>query len=187
LCYDVYFAFKQLEEKVNEARIMKVFEPNDVGLVRLPRAAWVLVMGTDGKMKELRSRLYVEKYRVRVLIDAVCWEALKKLKRESGLNEKQEGELRALGRMLPLIAERLVGVQKDYVPRLRALQGLPAVEVEKKEEKKEEVIVQEKTTEPTTKLGEFSKKVEKPWSRKMSIHSSSSIDSLASSCSSSSS
>jgi hypothetical protein len=42
LCYDVCFAFKQLEEKVNEARRMKVFELNDVGLVRLPRAAWVL-------------------------------------------------------------------------------------------------------------------------------------------------
>jgi hypothetical protein len=189
LCHDVCFAFKQLEEKVDEARRMKVFEPNDVGLVRLPRAAWVLVMGTEGKMKELRSRLYVEKYRVRVLIDAVCWEALKKLKRESGLNEKQEGELRALGRMLPLIAERLVGVQKDYVPRLRALQGLPAAEAEKKNEKKEEVVVvvQEKTPETAAKSGEFSKKVEKPWSGKMSIHSSSSTDSLASSCSSSSS
>jgi hypothetical protein len=38
LCHDFCFAFKQLEEKVDEARRMKVFEPNDVGLVRLPRA-----------------------------------------------------------------------------------------------------------------------------------------------------
>ena len=110
LCHDVCFAFKQLEEKVDEARRMKVFEPNDVGLVRLPRVAWVLVMGTEGKMKELRGRLYMEKYRVRALIDAVCWEALKKLKRESGLNEKQEGDLRALGRTLPLLIERLIGI-----------------------------------------------------------------------------
>jgi hypothetical protein len=50
---------------------MKVFKLNDVGLVRLFRAAWVLVMGTERKMKELRSRLYVEKYKVRVLINAI--------------------------------------------------------------------------------------------------------------------
>jgi hypothetical protein len=78
------------------------------------------------------------------------------------LNEKQEGELRALRRMLPLITERLIGIQKDYILRLRAFQGLPIVEVEKKEEKKEEVIVQEKTIEPITKLGEFFRKGEEP-------------------------
>jgi hypothetical protein len=44
----------------------------------------VLIIGIEGKIKELRSRLYVEKYRVYVLINNVCWEALKKLKRESG-------------------------------------------------------------------------------------------------------
>jgi hypothetical protein len=90
--------------------------------------------------------------------------------------------------MLPLIAERLVGVQKDYVPRLRALQGAPVVEVEKKEEKKGDVrvVVQEKTPEPSKKIEVF-EKVDKPWSGKMSIHSSSSTDSLDSTCSSSSS
>ena len=89
---------------------MKVFESNNVGLVRLLRVAWVLIIGTEGKIKELRSRLYMEKYRVRALIDAVYWKALKKLKRESGLNEKQEGDLRALGRTLPLLIERLIGI-----------------------------------------------------------------------------
>ena len=140
---------------------MKVFEPNNVGLVRLLRVAWVLIIGTEGKIKELRSRLYMEKYRVRALIDAVYWKALKKLKRESGLNEKQEGDLRALGRTLPLLVERLVGIQKDYVPRLRVLQGLSAAEVKKKEEKREVVVIQEKTPEPTIKSGEFFKKIEK--------------------------
>jgi hypothetical protein len=50
------------------------------------------------------------------------------------------------------------------MPRLRALQGLSAAEVEKKEEKKEEVVVvvQEKALEPTTKSGEYFKKVKKP-------------------------
>ncbi|KAH9205157.1 hypothetical protein DL95DRAFT_397928, partial [Leptodontidium sp. 2 PMI_412] len=71
LCHDILFAYKLLGERVQEAKRMRVFEPNDVGLVRLPRSAWTLVLGTEAKVAALRSRLYVEKYRVRVLIDAV--------------------------------------------------------------------------------------------------------------------
>jgi hypothetical protein len=76
LCEDVKKAFKELEDRVVEAKDLKIFEPNDVGLVRLPRNAWVLVMRGEQKAASLRSRLYVKKYRVRVLIEAVCWVGL---------------------------------------------------------------------------------------------------------------
>lgn len=132
LCYDALFAFKLLGSKVEEARRMRIFEPNDIGLVRLPRVAWALVMGTEAKVAALRSRLYVEKYRVRVLIEAVSWAGLESLGMRTG---KQDDELKQLQKMLPLIAERLIGVQKDYVPRLRARLGHappPPPEVEAK-------------------------------------------------------
>ena len=64
LCDDVKRAFRELEEKVLEAKGLRLFEPNDVGLVRLPRNAWVLVMRGEHRAASLRSRLYVEKYRV---------------------------------------------------------------------------------------------------------------------------
>jgi hypothetical protein len=148
LCRDVLFAFKLLGSKVEEARRMRLFEPNDVGLVRLPRAAWTLVMGTEVKVAALRSRLYVEKYRVRVLIEAVSWAGLASSVMR---NDKQDEELRQLQKMLPLIAERLMGVQKDYVPRLRAClaQG-PAPSPPQAVEVMREVVKKEvKPEEPT--------------------------------------
>jgi hypothetical protein len=39
----------------------------------------------------------VEKYRVRVLINTVYWEALKRVKRESGLNKKTERGVEGAG------------------------------------------------------------------------------------------
>ncbi|KAH6709014.1 hypothetical protein BKA61DRAFT_677918 [Leptodontidium sp. MPI-SDFR-AT-0119] len=123
LCHDILFAYKLLGERVQEAKRMRVFEPNDVGLVRLPRSAWTLVLGTEAKVAALRSRLYVEKYRVRVLIDAVTWEGLRGLGAQ-GRSKREEDELRSLRRMVPLVAERLVGVQRDYKPRLMRLAGL---------------------------------------------------------------
>lgn len=142
LCYDALFAFKLLGSKVEEARRLRIFEPNNVGLVRLPKVAWTLVMGTEAKVAALRSRLYVEKYRVRVLIEAVSWAGLASLEPRT---ERQNEELEQLQKMLPLIAERLIGVQKDYVPRLRARLGQappPPPEV------KAEVVNEVKTEQP---------------------------------------
>ncbi len=186
LCEDVKKAFKELEERIVEAKGLRVFEPNDVGLVRLPRNAWVLVMRGEQRAASLRSRLYVEKYRVRVLIEAVCWVGLNG---KGGLSEQEVQELSVLRNMLPLIAERLVGVQKDYVPRLKALTGgdeKEAVVVEMQKEVKPVVTVVErkevvrvfKTPEPSL--------FKMPMSSKLSIRSSASTDSLASTSSSSS-
>jgi hypothetical protein len=119
-CEDVKKAFKELEESVAEAKGLRVFEPNDVGLVRLPKNASCLVMKGEHRAASSRSRLYIEKYRVRVLIDAVCWVGLN---RKECLSEEEKGELKVLRDMLPLIAQRLVGVQMDYVPRLKAPMG----------------------------------------------------------------
>jgi hypothetical protein len=76
LCFDVELAFEQLQTHFNTARKEKVFEPNEKGLVRTPRFAWFEIMGGEGKAAGLRSRLCVEKYRVRVLIDAVRYKGL---------------------------------------------------------------------------------------------------------------
>jgi hypothetical protein len=187
LCEDVKKAFRDLEERVGEARQLRIFEPNDVGLVRLPRNAWVLVMRGEQRAASLRSRLYVEKYRVRVLIEAVCWVGLN---RKAGLSEVEVQELNVLKNMLPLVAERLVGLQKDYVPRLKAPMGgeekeAVSVEVRKEEkpvvaavEQKKEVVKAFKTPEPSL--------LKMPLSGKLSIRSSASTDSLASTSSSSS-
>jgi hypothetical protein len=187
LCEDIKKAFKELEERVAEAKGLKVFEPNDVGLVRLPRNAWVLVMRGEQRAASLRSRLYVEKYRVRVLIEAVSWVGLNG---KSELNEVEVRELKGLRDVLPLIAERLVGVQKDYVPRLKALTGgeekeVVSVQLTKVErpvvtvvEEKKEVVKAFKTPEPSL--------LKIPMSGKLSLRSSTSTDSLASTSSSSS-
>ncbi|KAN0122658.1 hypothetical protein V8E51_000984 [Hyaloscypha variabilis] len=183
LCEDVKKAFRELEEKVLEAKGLRIFEPNDVGLVRLPRNAWVLVMRGEQRAASLRSRLYVEKYRVRVLIEAVCWVGLNA---KGALNEQEAMELKGLRSMLPLIAERLVGVQKDYVPRLKALTGVEEKEEERPVpvavsvvEEKKEMFKAFKTPEPSL--------LKMPMSGKLSIHSTASTDSLASTSSSSSS
>lgn len=188
LCHDVLFAFMLLGSKVDEAKRMKIFEPNDVGLVRLPKSAWVLVVGSEPKVAALRSRLYIEKYRVRVLIETVCFVGLKKL---SFRRQKEEEELRALKAMMPLIAERLVGVQTDYVPRLTGRKALPepAVQVQATipvpvVEKKSELPVMEIKEKPTLiEEQHFSCRVVA--SGKESVFSAS-TDSLTSTCSSSS-
>lgn len=117
LCADILSAFSQFDVKLSEARKLRVFEPNDVGLVRVPKNAWIFVMGGEREMGRLRSKLYVEKYRVRVLIDAVVWLGLRNLGKERRTAE-EERELEGLSAMLPLVAERMVGVWKDYRPRI---------------------------------------------------------------------
>lgn len=116
LCADIARAFSELEMKVEDARVMKVFETNDVGLVRAPRFAWCAVCGGEREAARLRSRLYVEKYRVRVLLDAVCWEGLRK---KEGRSVEEEKEFEGLRNMLPLLTERLVNVQNDYNLKLK--------------------------------------------------------------------
>jgi hypothetical protein len=190
LCEDLKSAFRGLEETVLEAKRLRIFEPNDVGLVRLPPDACALVMRGEQRAASLRSRLYVEKYRVRVLIEAVCWVGLNG---KRGLTEQEVMELKGLRGMLPLIFETLVGVQRDYVPRLKALMGsdekevvtfeakrdkMPAVYVFSVVEEKKEVVKAFKTPEPSL--------LKMPMSRNLSIHSCTSIESLASTSSSSS-
>jgi hypothetical protein len=108
-----------------------------------------------------------------------------------GLSEGEVRELKGLRGMLPLIAERLVGVQKDYVPRLKALTGeevkavVSEVKVAEKPtvplipvvEEKTEMVKAFKTPEPSLK---------KPMNGKLGMHSCESTDSLASASSSSS-
>ncbi|CZR51169.1 uncharacterized protein PAC_01044 [Phialocephala subalpina] len=120
LAQDILYAISQLNGKVEDAKRSKVFQPNDVGLVRLPRNAWILINGNEAKAASLRSRLYVEKYRVRVLIDAVNWYGLRSLDMR---NQEEEIEYQGLRNRLGLIAERLVGVWRDYSPRLKALEN----------------------------------------------------------------
>jgi hypothetical protein len=79
LCQDVFAAFQELSKKAEEAMEKKVFEPNDSDLVRASRFAWFEIVGNEKKAVALRSSLAVEKYRVRVLIDAVNYKRLKDL------------------------------------------------------------------------------------------------------------
>lgn len=119
LCNDIGEVLQMLEEKIQECKWLKVFEPNEVGLVRNPQWAWNLVMGGESKAQALRSRLYVEKYKVRVLIEAVTWYCLKHTAHSRELSELEVEEFRALSVLLPLIAERCIGVHRDYSPRLK--------------------------------------------------------------------
>ncbi|KAF8862769.1 hypothetical protein BDZ45DRAFT_670911 [Acephala macrosclerotiorum] len=120
LTQDILYAISQLAGRVEDAKRSKVFQPNDVGLVRLPRNAWILINGTEAKAASLRSRLYVEKYRVRVLIDAINWYGLRSLDMR---NAEEEMEYQDLRNKLGFTAERLVGIWRDYAPRLKALEN----------------------------------------------------------------
>lgn len=172
LCTDISRAFSELEMKVEDAKTMKVFEKNEVGLVRTPRFAWFAICGGEREAGRLRSRLYVEKYRVRVLVDAVTWEGFRQLRQVAALPPKMESEYEVLRNMLPLLAERLVGVQKDYTPRLKG-ETAPEV-VAAILPKPVEVLKQNKVAmEP-----DFDQDLKK--SSKISIHSMSSTTTFAS-------
>jgi hypothetical protein len=71
LCEDAIQCFQELEDRVREARRVRAFEPNDVGLVRRPASAWAHVMGGEEKAVNLRNRLYGQKYRVRIGLDLI--------------------------------------------------------------------------------------------------------------------
>ena len=105
LCNDIGEALRMLEEKIQQCRRLKVSEPNEVGLVRLPQCAWNLVMGGESRAQALRSRLYVEKYRVRVLVEAVAWHGLKHTAHSQELKQPEVEEFRSLNVFLPLIAD----------------------------------------------------------------------------------
>ncbi len=121
LTRDILYAFTLLESLVVQAMQRKVFLPNETGLVRLPRVAWGLVCG--GREQELRSRCYVEKFRVRVLIDAAVWYfgsmpgPVPAQARASEEGERAREVERVRGR-LGLVSERLEGVWRDYGPRV---------------------------------------------------------------------
>lgn len=183
LCTDISRAFSELEMKVEDAKTMKAFEKNEVGLVRTPRFAWFAICGGEREAGRLRSRLYVEKYRVRVLVDAVTWEGLKQLRQTIPLGKlppKVESEYEVLRNMLPLLAERLVGVQKDYTPRLK---GESAPEVVAAIQPKPVEVVKEKKEIPVEP--DFDLDLKK--SSKISIHSMSSTTTFASTSSTASS
>lgn len=182
LCHDISIGFSMFAQKVNEAQRLGVFEINNVGLVRVPRNAWAYVMGGELRMAQFRSRLYVEKYRVRVLIDAVAWQGLRAIG-PLCRTAQEERELNNLTKMLPLVAERLMGVWKDYKPRIENVGGrvetpagnLPAPI---KEDQKATVVVdvQEKKN--------YVQKGANKSTYKLRYHASSSTTSIASDCSS---
>jgi hypothetical protein len=100
-------AFKELKERVIEAKGLRVFEPNNMGLVWLLENTWYLIIKSEHTAASIRSRLYIKKYRVRVLIYMVYWVSLN---RKEYLREEEKGELKGLRDMSLLITERLVGV-----------------------------------------------------------------------------
>lgn len=110
------------------------------------------------------------------------------MNRKECLSEEEKGELKALRDMLPLIVERLVGVQVDYVPRLKALTGGEEnefVSVKEKREKPIMTLVEEKI-EDVKGLGILEPSLLKVTLRGIySIHSFISTNSLASTSSSS--
>ena len=97
--------FKELKERVIEVKWLRVFKLNNIGLVRLLKNAWYLITKGEYKAASLRSRLYIKKYRVRILINTVYWVSLN---RKEYLSKEENRELKVLGDMLPLIIERLV-------------------------------------------------------------------------------
>jgi len=174
LCVDISRALSELDFKIQDAKTMKVFEKNECGLVRAPRFAWCDVCGGPREAGRLRGRLGVQKYRVRVLVDAVCWEGLRRMER----SVEEEREWGALRGMVPLLAERLVGVWKDYMPRLKGESVREKV-----------VVVQERPVEVVKEKEDVTERypdLDLKKSSKLSIHSLSSTSTLTSTTTSSS-
>lgn len=119
LCSDISTAFEELRVNFEEARREKAFELNEKGLVRTARFAWFEVVGGGRKAVALRSRLCVEKYRVRVLIDTARFKGLSILKERDALQPDEMEQLEEIRKLLPIIVERLAGVHSDYLPRIQ--------------------------------------------------------------------
>jgi hypothetical protein len=119
LTQDILSNLDQLRTIVQDARSSRVWESN-AGVHGAGRVSWCTVCGNEENAKRLRSRFFVEKYRVRVLIDAVSWFALRNIQHRS---QEQEIEYQEVGKRLGTVAERLVGVWRDYTPRLKALEA----------------------------------------------------------------
>lgn len=121
LVQDNVFALQQLDSIVLHARELGVWEGIDIlgrEAGERGRETWCVVCGGEDNARKLRSRFFVEKYRVRVLIDAVTWFGLRRINQRS---VEQERELQGLEARLGVVAERLCGVWRDYVPRLNVL------------------------------------------------------------------
>lgn len=119
LCEDVGKGFCELEKKIEESKNLKVFEPNDVGLVRIPRNAWILVMSGDSNAQALRQRLFVGKYRVRVLNEAIAWFGLYHTAVNRGLKGAEVEEFRALNASLADAVALFVQFEKEELKALK--------------------------------------------------------------------
>ncbi|KUJ14138.1 uncharacterized protein LY89DRAFT_130376 [Mollisia scopiformis] len=114
LAEDILHAISLVENRVNQAKHLRLFEPTD-DEEWSPYESWFSCNGSEVAADRLWRHMCVEKSRVRVLIDAVTWVGL----RSSERNEEEEVEYQDIRKRLGVVAPRLVGIWRDYVARLK--------------------------------------------------------------------